>query len=135
MMAPADRVRVAMAPSIVMRFSSLRDPLMLNPPLLRLSGWKLFIEPPAPPRTPGLSRARLIGLRPFSIRSWICLLSIVFDTCPVLDWSGVASPTTVTASWRPPGTRVASTWTLELASTFTLVFTNFLKPLSSTETS
>ena len=124
-----------MAPSIVIRFSSLRLPLMLNPPLLRLSAWKLLKEPPAPPRTPGLSNARLMGLRPFSIRSWICLLSIVFDTWPVLACSGVASPTTVTASCSPPAVSVAFTCTLEAASTFTLVWTNFLKPLSSTETS
>ena len=76
-----------------------------------------------------------MGFRPFSMSSVIAFASIVLDTWAVLDWSGVASPTTVTASCMPPGDSVASTCTFEVASTLTLVFTNFLKPLSSTATS
>ena len=49
-----------------------------------------------------------MGLRPLSIRSWICLLSIVFATGPVLLCRGVASATTVIASSMPPGESTTS---------------------------
>ena len=131
MIAPAERVRVATAPSMVMRFSSARLPLMLKPPLLRLSGWKLLRLPPAPPRTPGLSSARLMGLRPFNIRSWICRLSIVFAIWPVLLCSGVAAAITVTSSSTPPGDSTRSAVTLAPESSVTPAFTNLRKPESS----
>ena len=134
MIAPAARVRVAMAPSMVTRFSSVRLPLMMKPPSLMVSGWKLLRLPPAPPRTPGLSRARLMGLRPLIIRSWICLFSIVLATCPVLVCSGVASATTVTVSSMPPGESTASVATLAAASTVMPVLANLRKPASSTTT-
>ena len=127
MMAPEDRVRVATAPSMVMRFSSPRLPLMLKPPVVRLSGWKAL---KAPPRTPGFSMARLMGLRPLIIRSWICLVSMVLETWPVFDCRGVASATTVTSSSTPPGTSTASTWTLAAASSLTAVRTYLRKPAS-----
>ena len=128
MIAPAERVRVAIAPSIVIRFSSLRLPLMLKPPLVRLSGWKLL---KLLPRTPGLSSARLIGLRPFSIRSWICLLSIVFDIWPVLVCSVADSAVTVTVSSSPPVSSITSRPSLAAASRRMPVSTNFLKPVIS----
>ncbi len=102
MIAPDERVRVAIAPSMVIRFSSVRLPLMLKPPVVRLSGWKLL---KVLPRTPGFSSARLIGLRPFSIRSWICLLSIVLAIWPVLVCSVADSAVTVTVSSMPSGGR------------------------------
>ena len=67
-MEPDERVRVAMAPSTITTYSSSRAPLMLKLPFVTLSGEKLLIKPP---RTPGFRSARKIGLRPFSVRSWI----------------------------------------------------------------
>ena len=51
MIAPEERVRVAIAPSMVIRFSSLRLPLMLKPPVgqaVRLEA----VEAAAAPRRP-----------------------------------------------------------------------------------
>ena len=61
MMAPAERVRMAVAPSTVMLFSSPRLPLMLKPPLLRSAKPRLL---KLPPMTPALRPATPIGLRP-----------------------------------------------------------------------
>ncbi len=49
MMLPDDRVRIAVAPSIVMLFSSERLPLMLNPPLPRSLKPRLLKLPPMTP--------------------------------------------------------------------------------------
>src|ERR1035437_10759992 len=65
---PLDRVRVAGAPSYVIRFSGFREPLKLEGPWVKL---KLRPER-LPPRAPGTSDANPTGLRPFNSRLSIC---------------------------------------------------------------
>ena len=59
--APDERVRIAVAPSIVMLFSSERLPLMLKPPLPRSPKPRLL---KLPPMTPAFRPTTPIGLRP-----------------------------------------------------------------------
>jgi len=130
--APVDRVREAIAPSTVMRFSSLRLPLMLKLPVVRLS--PRYVLAALPVRTPALSIARLIGLRPFSARSWTSFNSIVLRFC-VSNCSGVDFATTVTISLTADGLIVASSVSLAAASSRTFFCDHFLNPVSSTSTS
>ena len=129
---PADRVRVAIAPSMVIRFSSPRLPLMLNPPSLRLSARNAFIALPL--RTPAFSSGSVIGLRPFNAMLSKSLASIVFRFW-VSNCSGVDEAWTSTFSLRTPVASVASSVSFAAASRRTPVRVHFLNPGSSTSMS
>src|ERR1700738_2876915 len=73
---PLERVRVAGAPSYVIRFSGLREPLKFDGPWLKLNDRPERL----PPRAPGTRLARPTGFRPLSSRASICWRVISFCT-------------------------------------------------------
>ena len=131
MVAPADRVRMATAPSIVMLFSSARPPLTLKPPLVS-------DEKPAllklPPMTPALRAGTPIGLRPENESSSMSLASTDFLTATCVC-SAVVSAVTVTSSVNAPVSSVKSSDNAPAASSCTFDRLIFLNPLSSAEIS
>ncbi len=131
MMVPAERVRMATAPSTEMLFSSERPPLMLKPPLLKAAKPRLL---KLPPMTPALRAGTPSGLRPENDSCSRSFASTVLRTVTSVC-SGGASDVTVTVSVRAPGSRVKPRVTLAAASSWTPVRFVFLKPSSSTETS
>ena len=131
MMAPLDRVRIAVAPSTEMVFSSGRLPLMLKPPLPRSSKPRLLKLPPI---TPALRLTTPIGLRPENDINSMSLASMVLRTATSVC-SGVASAVTEMVSVSPPVSSVTSLVALDEASRVIPVCTHRLKPCSSTESS
>ena len=130
-MAPADRVRMAIAPSTEIVFSSARLPLMLKPPLVS-------DEKPAllklPPMTPAFRAGTPIGLRPENESSSMSLASTVFRRATSVC-IGVACATTVTVSARLPASSMNSTLMAAPPSSTTPVRLAFLNPSSSAPTS
>jgi len=94
MIAPLERVRVAIAPSMVIRFSALRLPLMLKPPVVRLS--RSFCERPA--SNAGLQHREVIGVAPVSAQ--VALLELDRFAVLAVELHGVERATTVTDSLR-----------------------------------
>ena len=131
MIVPADRVRMATAPSTVMLFSSERPPLMLKPPLLKAAKPRLL---KLPPMTPAFSAGTPSGLRPENESCSRSLASTVLRTVTSV-WSGGACEVTVTVSVNAPVSSVNARVTLAAASSWTAVRVVFLNPSSSTEMS
>ena len=102
--APAERVRIATAPSTLMVFSSLRPPLMLKPPLVSEEKFALLKLPPI---TPALSAGTPIGLRPENDSSSMSFASTDLRTATCVC-SAVFSAVTVTSSVRAPVSSVKS---------------------------
>ena len=126
-MLPAARVRMAVAPSTVMLFSSLRLPFMLKPPLVRSEKPKLLKLPPI---TPGFRPTTPIGLRPLNESCSMSFDSIVLRSDVSVCRMGV-SAVTVTDSVSAPASRTKSMVTEAAASSVTSGRTDFLKPCSS----
>ena len=131
MIVPADRVRMATAPSTVMAFSSARPPLMLKPPLLNAAKPALL---KLLPTTPAFSAGTPIGLRPENDSSSMSLASTVLRSATSV-WIGVDWATTVTVSASVPVSRVKSTLMAAPPSSVTPDRLAFLKPSSSAPTS
>ena len=127
MIAPFERVRMAVAPSTVMLFSSVRLPLMLKPPLVKLSKLTLL---KLPPMTPAFRAATPIGLRPWNESCSMSFASIVLRSA-ASDWISVYSAVTVTSSVSAPVANEKSMVSAPVASSWTDSFTAFLNPCSS----
>jgi hypothetical protein len=126
-MAPEERVRMAVAPSMVMLFSSGRLPLMLKPPLPRSPKPRLL---KLPPLTPAFRPATPIGLRPENDSCSMSLDSTVLRSV-TSDCRSVCSAVTVTDSLMAPVERAKSMVTAPVASSWTASRTAFLNPWSS----
>ena len=124
---PLERVRVAGAPSYVIRFSGLREPLKFDGPWLKL---KLRLAAVVP-RAPGTSTARPTGFRPFNSRASICCRVTIFWTLADSDCRMAAAAVTSTVSVAAPSVSMASITRLELGSSLLFLVSYFLKPGAS----
>ena len=129
--APDDRVRIAVAPSIVMLFSSVRLPLMLKPPLPRSEKPR---ELKLPPITPAFNPTTPIGLRPEKASCSMSLASTVFLSATSVCSSGELAVTS-TSSLITPVCIAKSSVTAAVASSWTAGRLTFLNPWISASTS
>src|SRR5437773_5886511 len=125
---PLERVRVAGAPSNVIKFSGLREPLKFAGPWLK----KALRLASVPPRAPGTSAAKPTGLRPFSSSESICSRLTSFCAEADSDCSTAAVAETSTVCVVTPTSSVASTVRAALGSSLLLVLSYLLKPDAST---